>query len=290
MSERNFKIIECPRDAMQGWKDFIPTDSKIDYINRLLTVGFDTIDCGSFVSPKAIPQMADTKDVLDNLDKSQSKSKLSVVVANKSGAVKGAEHEKVDIIGFPFSISEQFQQYNTNKGQQESFEQIKEINQIAIDNGKQLLIYLSMAFGNPYGEIWNEELVTNWSRKFADIGITSINLSDTIGVAKADTIDSLFQNLVPLYPEIEFGAHFHTVYSEWNEKVKTAYNNGCRKFDGAIKGLGGCPMSKSNMVGNMPTEKLITFANEHKEKHGLNLFDFESAWNVSLKTFGSESI
>ncbi|WP_313254046.1 hydroxymethylglutaryl-CoA lyase [Empedobacter sp.] len=286
MSELTFKIIECPRDAMQGRKDFIPTDKKIDYLNRLLTVGFEAIDCGSFVSPKAIPQMADTKEVLDNIDKTNSKSKLSVVVANKSGAMKAAEHEKVDIIGFPFSISENFQQFNTNKSREEAFEMVKEINQISNDNGTHKLIYLSMAFGNPYGETWNEEIVKEWSKKMADIGISSINLSDTIGVADEKTIVDLFQNLIPHYPEIEFGAHFHTVYTEWHSKVQAAYDNGCRRFDGAIKGLGGCPMSKSDMVGNMPTEKLISFANEHKEKHGLNLFDFESSWNVSLRTFG----
>ncbi|SFM66169.1 hydroxymethylglutaryl-CoA lyase [Algoriella xinjiangensis] len=286
MSEVTFKIIECPRDAMQGRKDFIPTDAKIDYLNRLLTVGFEAIDCGSFVSPKAIPQMADTQEVLDNIDKSTSKSKLSVVVANRSGAIKATEHEKVDIVGFPFSISENFQQYNTNKSREEAFELVKEINQITNDSGKHMLIYLSMAFGNPYGEEWNEEIVKEWSQRFADIGITSINLSDTIGVADEKTIVDLFQNLIPHYPEIEFGAHFHTVYSDWHTKVKAAYDNGCRRFDGAIKGLGGCPMAKSEMVGNMPTEKLISFANEHKEKHGLNLFDFESAWNVSLRTFG----
>ncbi|MGV0924026.1 hydroxymethylglutaryl-CoA lyase [Empedobacter tilapiae] len=286
MSDLTFKIIECPRDAMQGRKDFIPTDMKIDYLNRLLTVGFEAIDCGSFVSPKAIPQMADTKEVLDNIDKANSKSKLSVVVANKNGAIKAAEHDKVDIIGFPFSISENFQQFNTNKSREEAFEMVKEINQIANDSGKHMLIYLSMAFGNPYGEVWNEEIVKDWSKKMADIGISSINLSDTIGVADDKTIADLFQNLIPHYPEIEFGAHFHTVYTEWHSKVQVAYDNGCRRFDGAIKGLGGCPMSKSDMVGNMPTEKLISFANEHKEKHGLNLFDFESAWNVSLRTFG----
>lgn len=286
MSDLTFKIIECPRDAMQGRKDFIPTDMKIDYLNRLLTVGFEAIDCGSFVSPKAIPQMADTKEVLDNIDKANSKSKLSVVVANKNGAIKAAEHDKVDMIGFPFSISENFQQFNTNKSREEAFEMVKEINQIANDSGKHMLIYLSMAFGNPYGEVWNEEIVKDWSKKMADIGISSINLSDTIGVADDKTIADLFQNLIPHYPEIEFGAHFHTVYTEWHSKVQAAYDNGCRRFDGAIKGLGGCPMSKSDMVGNMPTEKLISFANEHKEKHGLNLFDFESAWNVSLRTFG----
>ncbi len=286
MSEPTFKIIECPRDAMQGRKEFIPTDAKIDYLNRLLTVGFEALDCGSFVSPKSIPQMADTKEVLDEVDTSTTKSKISVVVANRSGAIKAVEHQKVDIIGFPFSISENFQQFNTNKSREEAFEMVKEINQIAKENDKHMLIYLSMAFGNPYGEVWNEEIVKEWSQKFADLGITSINLSDTVGVADEKTIVDLFQNLIPHYPEIEFGAHFHTVYSDWHTKVKAAYDNGCRRFDGAIKGLGGCPMSKSDMVGNMPTEKLISFANEHKETHGLNLFDFESAWNVSLRTFG----
>ena len=264
----------------------IVRDSPAASLRRLLTVGFEAIDCGSFVSPKAIPQMADTKEVLDNIDKANSKSKLSVVVANKNGAIKAAEHDKVDMIGFPFSISENFQQFNTNKSREEAFEMVKEINQIANDSGKHMLIYLSMAFGNPYGEVWNEEIVKDWSKKMADIGISSINLSDTIGVADDKTIADLFQNLIPHYPEIEFGAHFHTVYTEWHSKVQAAYDNGCRRFDGAIKGLGGCPMSKSDMVGNMPTEKLISFANEHKEKHGLNLFDFESAWNVSLRTFG----
>ncbi|WP_228063627.1 beta/alpha barrel domain-containing protein [Faecalibacter rhinopitheci] len=286
MSEQTFKIIECPRDAMQGWKEIIPTTQKIDYINRLLTVGFEVIDCGSFVSPKAIPQMADTKEVLDALDLGNTKSKLSVVVANESGAKKGAEHEKVDIIGFPFSISENFQHYNTNKTREEAFEMAKLIQDIALTNEKELLIYFSMAFGNPYGEIYNVELVKEWTKRFADIGIKTINLSDTIGVAEKQVIKELYETLIPQYQDIEFGGHFHTVYSEWNMKVDTAYQYGCRRFDGAIKGLGGCPMSKSEMVGNMPTEKLISFANQHQEKHGLNLFDFESSWNVSLKTFG----
>lgn len=286
MSQQTFKIIECPRDAMQGRKEFIPTAQKIDYMNRLLTVGFEALDCGSFVSPKAIPQMADTQEVLDQIETVNSTSKLSVVVANISGAKKAAEHQKVNIIGFPFSVSENFQQFNTNKSREEAFAQVKEIQHIAQDNGKELLIYLSMAFGNPYGETWNEELVKEWTKKFHDLGVHSINLSDTIGVAEEQTITDLFQSLLTAYPEIEFGAHFHTVYNHWHAKVKTAYDSGCRRFDGAIKGLGGCPMSKSDMVGNMPTEKLISFANEHHENHGLNLLDFEAAWNVGLKTFG----
>lgn len=286
MSQQSFKIIECPRDAMQGRKEFIPTTQKIEYINRLLTVGFEAIDCGSFVSPKSIPQMADTKEVLDQLELGDTKSKLSVIVANLSGAKKGAEHKNVDILGFPFSISEKFQQYNTNKSREEAFELAKEIKQIAEVNNKELLIYMSMAFGNPYGEAYSTDMVKEWTKRFADIGIKIINLSDTIGVAEKDVIADLYGTLIPQYNEIEFGGHFHTEYTKWNVKVDTAYEFGCRRFDGAIKGLGGCPMSKSEMVGNMPTEKLISFANQHKEKHGLNLFDFESSWNVSLRTFG----
>lgn len=286
MSERTFKIIECPRDAMQGRKEFIPTAQKIDYLNRLLTVGFEAIDCGSFVSPKSIPQLVDTKEVLDNIEIGDTKSKLSVIVANLNGAKKGAEHEKVDILGFPFSISEKFQNYNTNKSREEAFELAKQIKEVAEANNKELLIYFSMAFGNPYGEDFSTDFVKEWTSRFAGIGINIINLSDTIGVAEKEVIKDLYQILIPQYPQIEFGAHFHTEYNTWNVKVDTAYEYGCRRFDGAIKGLGGCPMSKSDMVGNMPTEKLISFANQHKEKHGLNLFDFEASWNVSLKTFG----
>ena len=285
MSEQTFKIIECPRDAMQGIKEFIPTAQKIDYINRLLTVGFEAIDCGSFVSPKTIPQLADTKEVLDNLELGDTKSKLSVIVANVSGAKKGAEHQNVDYLGFPFSISEKFQHYNTNKSREEAFEMAKSIQEIALANDKQLLVYFSMAFGNPYGDAYDANEVKEWAKKFADLGVKIINLSDTIGVAEKDVIADLYGTLIPQYKDIEFGAHFHTEYQTWNVKVDTAYEYGCRRFDGAIKGLGGCPMSKSEMVGNMPTEKLISFANQHKEKHGLNLFDFESSWNVALRTF-----
>ena len=285
MREQKFKIIECPRDAMQGIKDFIPTAQKIDYINRLLTVGFEALDCGSFVSPKAIPQLADTKEVLDQIELGDTKSKISVIAANLSGAKKGAEHQKVDYLGFPFSISEKFQQYNTNKSREEAFGMAKDIQELAVANGKELIVYFSMAFGNPYGEFYDTALVKEWTKRFADIGIKIINFSDTIGIAKQDVIEDLYGSLIPKYTEVEFGAHFHTLYKEWNIKVDTAYLNGCRRFDGAIKGLGGCPMSKSRMVGNMPTEKLISFANQHHEKHGLNLFDFESSWNVALKTF-----
>ena len=285
MSEQTFKIIECPRDAMQGIKEFIPTAQKIDYLNRLLTVGFEAIDCGSFVSPKTIPQLADTQEVLDQIEMGNTKSKLSVIVANMSGGKKAAEHDKVTYLGFPFSISEKFQNYNTNKSREEAFEMAKQLQDLALSNGKELLVYFSMAFGNPYGEAYDVEEVKEWTKRFADLGVKTINLSDTIGVAQKEVITDLYESLIPKYTEIEFGAHFHTEYLNWNVKVDSAYAAGCRRFDGAIKGLGGCPMSKSEMVGNMPTEKLISFANQHKEKHGLNLFDFESSWNVALRTF-----
>lgn len=279
------KIIECPRDAMQGRKIFIPTEQKIDYLNALLDVGFDMIDCGSFVSPKAIPQMADTQEVLDAIDKTKSKSKLSVVIANVSGAQKACDHEKVDVLGYTFSISENFQQYNTNKTREQAFAMAEEIQNLASKHNKELMIYFSMAFGNPYNEAFDEELVLAWADRFAKMGVKSINLSDTVGLADRTTITDLFTTLIPAYQEIEFGAHFHTEYDKWFDKVDAAYLSGCRKFDGAIKGLGGCPMAKSDMVGNMPTEKLISYANEKHETHGLNLLNFESAYNQALKIF-----
>lgn len=281
-----FKIVDCPRDAMQGRKEIISTQDKIDHLQKLLKVGFETIDCGSFVSPKLIPQMADTKDVLDNVDKSNSNSKLSVIVASVGGAERALAHDKVDLIGFPFSISEQFQQNNTNKSREEAFETIKTIHQMLEGTQKQLLLYFSMAFGNPYGETWNIELVEEWSNKFASIGVEKINLSDTTAVANPQDVAKLFQLLIPKYPEIEFGAHFHAEYNNWFPVVDAAFQNGCRSFDGAIKGYGGCPMSKSDMVGNIPTEKLITYAESVKCDHGLNLFAFEAAYNSAMHILG----
>lgn len=286
MSKNNtFKIIECPRDAMQGRKSFIETDQKIDNLNALLKVGFEMIDAGSFVSPKAIPQMADTHEVLNAIDRTDSESKISVVVANRSGTEKAAQEKNVDVLGFTFSISENFQNFNTNKTREEAFSLAKEVQKIAEDADKELMIYFSMAFGNPYNEEFNEQIVLDWVKRFADLGVKSINLSDTVGMADRETITDLYSTLIPAYQEIEFGAHFHTVYDLWFDKVDAAYQSGCRKFDGAIKGLGGCPMAKSDMVGNMPTEKLINYATEKQLNHGLNLFHFEYAWNVSLQTF-----
>ncbi len=286
MMTEKIKIIDCPRDAMQGRHEFIPTQDKIDHLQKLLKVGFDTIDCGSFVSPKIIPQMADSKEVLDAIDKSGSMTLLSVIVASEGGAERAIAHDKVDLLGFPFSVSEEFQQNNTNKSREEAFEAVKNIQNKLQNSPKELLVYFSMAFGNPYGEAWNVELVKEWARRFADIGITRINLSDTTSVADPKDVSELFHTLIQQYPEIEFGAHFHSEYNEWFPKVDAAYQNGCRRFDGAIKGFGGCPMAKSDLVGNIPTEKLITYAESVKAVHGLDLFAFESAYNSALKILG----
>lgn len=285
MSE-NFKIVDCPRDAMQGVHNFIKTDDKIDHLTRLMKVGFDTIDCGSFVSPKIIPQMVDTKEVLQAVENIPSLSKLSVIVASEGGAERALYHKNIDFLGFPFSISEQFQFDNTHKSQEEAFQTVQNIVKLLEGTDKELLLYFSMAFGNPYKEEWNVELVKAWAARFSDIGIKMINLSDTTSVAHKEDIEELFKTLVPKYPEIEFGAHFHTEYLEWFVKVDAAYQNGCRKFDGAIKGFGGCPMAKSEMVGNMPTEKLITYAESVKAQHNLDLFAFESAYNSAMRILG----
>lgn len=285
MSEK-FKIVDCPRDAMQGVHDFIKTEDKIDHLTKLMKVGFDTIDCGSFVSPKIIPQMADTKEVLDAVKGIETDSKLSVIVASEGGAERALLHENVDFLGFPFSISEQFQLDNTNKSREEAFQSVQNIVNLLEGTGKELLLYFSMAFGNPYKEEWNVDLVKEWAARFSDIGIKMINLSDTTSVAHKEDVEELFKTLVTKYSEIEFGAHFHTEYLEWFTKVDAAYQNGCRKFDGAIKGFGGCPMAKSEMVGNMPTEKLITYAESVNADHGLNLFAFESAYNSAMRILG----
>ncbi|MDX9705914.1 MAG: hydroxymethylglutaryl-CoA lyase [Weeksellaceae bacterium] len=280
------KIVDCPRDAMQGIHDFIATDKKIEHLHRLLKVGFDTIDAGSFVSPKIIPQMADTAELLEAVKEVEHSSKLSVIVASEGGAERALKHENVDFLGFPFSISEQFQYDNTNKSRETAFQCVQAIQKKLDGTSKELLIYFSMAFGNPYGDEWSVDLVKEWTKRFADIGIKRINLSDTTSVAHKEDVENLFETLIPKYPEIEFGAHFHSEYNAWFDKVDAAYRKGCRRFDGAIKGYGGCPMAKNDLVGNVPTEKLITYAESVKAEHGLNLFAFESAYNSAMKVMG----
>ena len=280
------KIIECPRDAMQGIKPFIPTERKAAYIQSLLRVGFDTLDFGSFVSPKAIPQMQDTAELLAQLDLSQTKTKLLAIIANTQGAIAASQHKAIQYLGFPFSISENFQMRNTHKTIAESLITLNEILEIADQSNKEVVAYLSMGFGNPYGDPWNVEIVGEWTQKLSHMGVKILSLSDTVGSSTPEVIDYLFANLIPKYPHIEFGAHLHTTPTKWFEKVDAAYNAGCRRFDGAIQGFGGCPMATDVLTGNMPTEKLLSYFTTKKEDTGTSPLSFESAYNEATKLFG----
>jgi hydroxymethylglutaryl-CoA lyase len=279
------KLIECPRDAMQGIKTFIPTEKKVQYIQSLLRCGFDTIDFGSFVSPKAIPQMADTAKVLSKLDLSTTKSKLLAIVANTRGAQDASVHPEIDYLGYPFSISENFQMRNTHKTIAESVEILSEILEIAERSNKKAVAYLSMGFGNPYGDPWDVEIVGEWTEKLSAMGVKILSLSDTIGTSSPDIIEYLFSNLIPKYPEIEFGAHLHTTPTKWHEKIDAAYKAGCRRFDGAIQGFGGCPMAKDELTGNMPSEKMLSYFNSKKADSNIKMTSFESAFNEASKIF-----
>lgn len=279
------KIIECPRDAMQGIKTWIPTEKKITYLQSLLRVGFDSLDFGSFVSSKAIPQMQDTAEVLQSLDLSQTKTKLLAIVANTKGAVQAVQHQAIRYLGFPFSISENFQMRNTHKTIAESLVTLQEILDLAHANHKEVVAYLSMGFGNPYGDPWNVEIVGEWTERLANMGVKILSLSDTIGSSTPEVITYLFSNLIPKYPNIEFGAHLHTAPNQWFEKVNAAYQAGCLRFDGAIQGFGGCPMAKDDLTGNMPTEKLLSYFTAQKVEHGLQAMSFESAYNEATKLF-----
>jgi len=279
------KIIECPRDAMQGIKDWIPTEKKIQYIRSLLSCGFDTIDFGSFVSPKAIPQMRDTAEVLEQLDLSNSKSKLLAIVANFRGAEDAVKHPEITYLGYPFSISENFQMRNTHKTISQSMEILQDILELAEKDQKEVVTYLSMGFGNPYGDPWNVDIVGEWAEKLSAMGVKILSLSDTVGTSTPEVIEYLYSNLIPKYPDIEFGAHLHTTPAKWHEKVDTAYKNGCRRFDGAMQGFGGCPMAKDELTGNMPTEKLLSYFTSLKVTTNINTISFESAHNEATKIF-----
>ena len=270
---------------MQGIKEFIPTQRKVDYLQSLLRVGFDTIDFGSFVSAKAIPQMQDTAAVLAQLDLSQTQSKLLAIIANTQGAQAAAQFPEINYLGFPFSISENFQMRNTHKTIAESLLSLQEILDIAHAHNKEVVAYLSMGFGNPYGDPWNVEIVAEWTERLAQMGVTILSLSDTIGSSTPEVISYLFSHLIPQYPNIEFGAHLHTTPVKWFEKVDAAYAAGCRRFDGAIQGFGGCPMAKDELTGNMPTEKLLSYFTTQKEPTGTSPMSFESAYNEATKIF-----
>ncbi|MBT8188796.1 MAG: hydroxymethylglutaryl-CoA lyase [Bacteroidia bacterium] len=270
---------------MQGLHDFIPTDIKAAYINQLLKVGFHTIDFGSFVSPKAIPQMRDTAQVLSKLDLENSKSKLLAIVANLRGANDAIQHDEISYLGYPFSISETFQQRNTNASIEESLIRVSDIQAKCLKYNKKLVIYVSMGFGNPYGDPWNVEICQKWVDQLASMNIKIIALSDTIGVATPQSIAYLFENLIPPYPDVEFGAHLHTRADNWIEKVEAAYNNGCKRFDGAIKGFGGCPMAKDDLTGNMPTENLVGYMKNIGIDIGIDTEEFDEAMRMATQVF-----
>jgi hydroxymethylglutaryl-CoA lyase len=268
MAQESIKLIECPRDAMQGWKTFIPTEQKIRYLNALLEVGFDTIDFGSFVSPKAIPQMADTSQVIPKLKLAGTNSKLLAITANERGAEDAVLFDEISYLGFPLSVSETFQQRNTNSSIQESFKRVEAIQELCIKNKKQLVVYLSMGFGNPYGDAWSEEIVFNYADRLVELGIETISLADTVGLAAAEQVKRMVSYLVQQLPDTEIGVHLHSTQINWREKLAAAHEAGCRRFDGALKGIGGCPMADDELVGNMDSEKMISF---FEEKSQLNL-------------------
>ena len=279
------KIIECPRDAMQGIKRWIPSDEKLSYLQSVLSVGFDVVDFGSFVSSRVVPQMKDTDYIINNLDTANTNSKLLAIVANYRGAVAACNYSTISFIGYPFSISEIFQMRNSNKTIFESFDDLKKIKSLIDAKNKKLVVYLSMGFGNPYGEPWNLEIVEKWIQSLNSIGVETISISDTIGTAKKSDINKIYSFLIPRYSKIEFGAHFHSKPNEWYEKVNEAYINGCKRYDGAIMGFGGCPMAKDDLTGNIPTEKLLSFFNSTKENTSINSLHFESCYNDALKLF-----
>jgi hydroxymethylglutaryl-CoA lyase len=279
------KIIECPRDAMQGLHQFVPTELKARYINELLQVGFDTIDFGSFVSPKAIPQMSDTGEVLKRLKLTSASSRLLAIVANKRGALDAVQFDEITYLGYPFSVSETFQLRNTNATIEESMNRVAEIQEICMTHQRRLVVYLSMGFGNPYGDPWNVEIVQHWVDYMAEMEIKIMALSDTIGVSNPENISYLFSNLIPPYPDVEFGAHLHTQPHNWREKVEAAYQSGCRRFDAAMKGYGGCPMAKDELTGNMPTEHLISYFDDQKIDLGINRAAFLNAMGLVPEVF-----
>jgi hydroxymethylglutaryl-CoA lyase len=279
------KIIECPRDAMQGLQDFVPTKDKIRYINALLKVGFDTIDFGSFVSLKAIPQMRDTAEVLAGLELTKTSSKLLAIVANVRGAQAALAHQQIDYLGFPLSISETFQQRNTNKSIDEAMSALAEINSLVQKAKKELVVYISMGFGNPYGEIYDTETVVGFVKKLQEMKIGIVSLADTIGIASASVIHSVFTKVLATFPELEIGAHFHSTPQTAREKIEAAWQAGCKRMDSAIGGMGGCPMAKEDLTGNIDTSIVIDFCKDLKINHQLDLAAYQEAFKIKQSLF-----
>lgn len=280
------KIIECPRDAMQGIETFIPTQTKVDYLNQLLKCNFDTLDFGSFVSPKAIPQLRDTDLVLDGLDLTNTKTKLLAIIANERGAEQAVGFDQINYLGYPFSISETFQLRNTNATIEESWKKLEHIQNLTEKHNKTLVVYLSMGFGNPYGDEWNPDIVMEWSERLhKDLGITILALSDTIGCATPELVSSLFSEVIPALTEVEFGAHMHTTPEKVSGLLEAAHTSGCIRFDGAIKGFGGCPMAVDKLTGNMPTELMIDWFESQKISTGIEKAEFDIAFEASNHVF-----
>ncbi|MBC7745885.1 MAG: hydroxymethylglutaryl-CoA lyase [Flavobacterium sp.] len=279
------KLIECPRDAMQGLIEFIPTDIKAAYINKLLNVGFDTIDFGSFVSPKAIPQLKDTTRVLEKLDLCSTSSKLLAIVANLRGVQEAITLEQISYLGFPFSISETFQERNTNSSIEQSLKTVEELNNLCLKNNKTAVVYLSMGFGNPYGDVWNNEIIEEMAGKLVSRGIKILSIADTIGVSTPEKISYLFPHLVKTFPEIEFGVHLHSSPSFWEEKIAAAYKSGCKRFDSALGGYGGCPMAADDLTGNIATENVIAYLQNQGEGLNLNMEAWQEAQLFSKEVF-----
>jgi hydroxymethylglutaryl-CoA lyase len=288
MRTEELQLVECPRDAMQGLHTFIETDKKAAYINQLLKCGFHTIDFGSFVSPKAIPQLRDTAEVLSKLDLSSTQSKLLAIVANVRGAEDAVKFDEIAFLGYPFSISETFQLRNTNATIAESLKRVEEMQSLCVNSKKELVVYISMAFGNPYGDAWSADVAIHWTKHLSDLGIKVIALADTIGVSNPENIKYLFANVIPEFPEVTIGAHLHTTPETWREKVEAAWNSGCRRFDSAVKGLGGCPMATDKLTGNMPTEKVLQFLNENNIKSGIDSVQFAESMFMAGNTFPAE--
>jgi hydroxymethylglutaryl-CoA lyase len=284
-NQRKIKLIECPRDAMQGWKNFIPTEKKISYINHLLKVGFDTIDFGSFVSHKAIPQMADTKEVIGQLSMDDTKTKLLAIIANVRGAEEAVHYDAITYLGFPFSISPTFQMRNTNSTIEHSLNAVRQLKNICDKNKKEPVIYISMAFGNPYGDEYNEDLVLEWITKLAGEGIQIISLADTIGIAQTQQVGSLTQKVIDTFPGIETGVHLHSTQTKWKEKIDAALQQGCLRFDGALKGIGGCPMAGDELVGNMDSGLMIAYFKELGYCGEINTSELEHSIQMAEEIF-----
>jgi len=285
MKTHGLTLVECPRDAMQGIKTFIPTAVKIQYLTTLLQQGFDVLDCGSFVNPESIPQMADTAEVIQAISEIETKTKLLVIVANERGALRAVAYPKIKYLGFPLSVSETFQKRNTNASREEAFRRLARIQDIAVASGKEVVAYLSMAFGNPYGDDWSSKEVAEWSSKIASLGIRIISLSDTVGSANAEQLGDLFSEIHDRLPHVEVGVHLHAKPNEWLAKVEAAYNHGCRRFDAALGGFGGCPMAKDDLVGNIPSEGAFSWLSQQEPAGLIMKIQWDELRSLAQKTY-----